>query len=183
MSVPYHAPAVPAVQSNSFALLVNAVPLLFLAVQFCCISLRSMPCRSRSSPSPAMPLLYTALLNFAVAGRCYALANPALLMAIWYQILTQTNQQIWLPTVRAIFCSCFHDHCLWAPIDNPPVLHDLHKRLPSGGFRVPHGTFSRVILSEEAFPYLSKKYSFPGYAPATRFRALPSLFCSLLCPC
>ena len=65
----------------------NAIPLLFLAVQFHCIAYRSMPCRSRSSPSPAMPLLHTALLNFAVAGRCYALAYPALLMAMLMRFL------------------------------------------------------------------------------------------------
>jgi hypothetical protein len=34
----------------------NAIPLLFLAVQFRGIAYRSMPCRSRSSPSHAMPL-------------------------------------------------------------------------------------------------------------------------------
>jgi hypothetical protein len=34
----------------------NAIPSLFLAVQFRGIAYRSMPCRSRSSPSPAMPL-------------------------------------------------------------------------------------------------------------------------------
>lgn len=57
--------------------------------QFRRIAFRSMPCRSRSSPSPAMPLPHTALLNFAVAGRCYALAHDALLMAMPMRFLSR----------------------------------------------------------------------------------------------
>jgi hypothetical protein len=40
-----------------------------------------------------------------------------------------------------------------------------------------------MLLPILRFSWLCRCGSFPGYAPATRFRALPSLFCSSLCPC
>lgn len=167
-------------QCDSFAVPCRAVPRH-------CLSFDALPQQIISQPRDAIALQFRgdswqvsalalphpAPLNFAVAGRCYAVANPALLMAIWYQILTQTNQQIRLPTVHAIVCSCFHDHCLGRQSTT------LRSYTISTSVCLPAVSVYPTVPFHGS--YCPKKH-FPTFQKNVPFPAMPLLHGSALCP-
>lgn len=167
-------------QGSSFSVPCRAVLLHFFAFD-------ALPQQIISQPRDAIALQFRgdpwrvsalawphpAPLNFAVAGRCYAVANPALLMAIWYQILTQTNQQIRLPTVHAIVCSCFHDHCLGRQSTT------LRSYTISTSVCLPTVSVYPTVPFHGS--YCPKKH-FPAFQKNVPFPAMPLLHGSALCP-
>ena len=126
----------------------------------------ALPCHCRVTLNNAVST--PRLANRASACRCHTMPLPSLpSRAIPWHCLSfdlvsdiNANEPVNLASDRPRY---FLFLLPWplprASIDSPPVLHDLHKRLPSDGSRVPHGTFSQVMLSEEAFPGLSKECS------------------------
>ena len=174
-------------QCDSFAVPCRAVPLHCLSFDALPQQFISQPrdalasrCRTRPRNSIASPctlsfsvgslcnsthLRRSAPLNFAVAGRCYAVAYPALLMAIWYQILTRMSQRVWLPTVRTI-----------------SVLASM--TTASGVNRQPSGlTRSPQAFAIRRFP-CTPRYLFTGHAVRRSIsRPFKKMFLSRLCPC
>lgn len=183
-------------QGSSFAVPCRAVLLHFFAFD-------ALPQQIISQPRDAIALQFRGdswQVSALALHHSAPLALPLLAGAIWYQILTRMSQRVWLPTVRAIFCSCFHDHCLgrqstalWSYTISTSVCHPAVPVYPTVPF---HGS----CCPKKHFPAFQKNVPFPAMpllhgsalcpcpsvlrsAFAIRRISLPSLFCSLLCPC